>query len=67
MGNGSFAYSRLILSLKGNHPDQVVSILKIVELLIVVLSPFDNTPVPLSCQSTDGKHCGPILSIMNGN
>jgi len=30
MGNGSFAYSRLILSLKGNHPDQVISILKIV-------------------------------------
>jgi hypothetical protein len=30
MGNGSFAYSRLIRSLKGNRPDQVISILKIV-------------------------------------
>jgi hypothetical protein len=30
MGNGSFAYSWLIRSLKGNRPDQEISILKIV-------------------------------------
>jgi hypothetical protein len=30
MGNGSFAYGWLIRSLKGNRPDQVISVLKIV-------------------------------------
>jgi hypothetical protein len=30
MGNGSFAYSRLILSLKGDRLDQVISVLKVV-------------------------------------
>jgi hypothetical protein len=28
----------------------------------VVLSPLGNAPVPLPCQSRDGKHCGPILT-----
>jgi hypothetical protein len=30
MSNGSLAYSGLIRSLKGNRPDQVISVLKIV-------------------------------------
>jgi len=68
MGNGSFAYGWLIRSLKGNRPDQVISVLKIVAAYRGAFAAWEHTSAaPLPMQGRKALWPDPNNYIINRN